>query len=103
MLKAVEDYVDDNNDYYYTIARHLDALGRIDEAIAAYEKSIEIMPTSIAYGRVCSLKKYTVGHPDFEVRVSLLAWKLGHWWHASRFFPPNFSGTGTPLWVTLSK
>jgi tetratricopeptide (TPR) repeat protein len=70
MLMAAEEFAQDNDSFWYTLARHLDAVGRIDDAVAAYQRSIAILPTAIAYGRLCSLKKYTVGDPDIEVRGS---------------------------------
>jgi tetratricopeptide (TPR) repeat protein len=98
MLLEAEDYVDGNNDFYYTLARHLDALGRIDDAIAAYQKSIDILPTAIAYGRICSLKKYTVGDPEFEVRVSLLAWRLAT--GTSRVLPLRKARAPIAVWAS---
>lgn len=61
-----------NHDLLYTLARNLDSVGRIEEAITAYRETAKIKNSAMVHGRLCSLKKYTTGDKDFQEMEDLL-------------------------------
>ncbi|KAK3257893.1 hypothetical protein CYMTET_33035 [Cymbomonas tetramitiformis] len=61
-----------NHDLLYTLARNLDSVGRIEEAISAYRETAKIQNSAMVHGRLCSLKKYTAHDEDFQEMEDLL-------------------------------